>query len=88
MVSIFRENKVSRICFTYEDHVTCVILEGAVYVLMEIVHDHLEFLVGVFCWCGFFCCDFIESCFDARIDFRIIKKGTGDGLDAAGTIFV
>ena len=55
---------------------------------MEIDHEYFEFLVGVFCWCGFFGCDFIECCFDAWIDFGIIKKGTGDVLDAAGAKFV
>ena len=55
---------------------------------MEITHEHLEFLVGVFCWCAFFSYDFIEYCIDAGIDFGMMKKGTGDGLDAAGTKFI
>ena len=58
--SSFRENKVSVICFAEEDHVTCVIPEGAVWLLVEIVHEHLDFLVVVFCWCGVFGCYFIE----------------------------
>ena len=55
---------------------------------MEITHERLEFLVGVFCWCGLFGYDFIEYCIDAWINLGMIKKGTGDGLDAAGTRFI
>ena len=46
--SIFWENKVNGICFADENHVTCVIPEGYVWVLVYTVHEHLEFLVGVF----------------------------------------
>ena len=58
--SSFRENKVSGICFADEDHITCVIPEGSIWVLVEIVHEYLDLLVGVFCWCGFIGCDFIK----------------------------
>ena len=85
---IFTENELSVIYFADEDHVTCVIPEGAVWVLVEILHEHLDCLIGVLWWYGLFGCDFIECCFDARIDLGIINKGTGDGLDAAGTNFV
>ena len=56
--------------------------------MVYILHAHLEFLVGFFCWCGFFYHNFIKFCFDARINFGIIKKVTGDDLDAASNRFV
>ena len=48
--SSFREIKVSGIFFTDEDNFTCVIPEGTIWVLVEIVHENLDFLVGVFGW--------------------------------------
>jgi hypothetical protein len=77
-------DKISGIGHDFEDHIACVVSENAMWVRVEVVHDHGGSGDGVGHWGGLFGCDFIE-CWDAAI---LIHEGAIDSLDSGGALLV
>ena len=52
--------------------------------VVEIVHEHLDFGVGVLGGRSLNGADFVQGGFDTRVDFGVKIEGASDCLDAAG----
>jgi hypothetical protein len=65
-----------------------VIPEDTIWVIMEVIHEHLNFTVGVRSGSRLNGANFVEGGFDARVDVGVVNEGAVDCLDASGTFFV
>ena len=56
--------------------------------IMEIVHEHLDFVVGVFGGSGLGGANFVEGGLNTWVDLGVEIEGVSNGLDATGAFRV
>ena len=70
-------------------HIACVGSKDAVWISVEVVHEHGGSGDGVGHWGGLFGCDFVECWENTWVACAaIIHEGAIDGLDSGGALLV
>ena len=73
----------------FEDHIACIVSEDAVWICLEVVHEHGGSGDGVGWWGGLFRCNFIECWENTGVTCAaIIHEGAIDSLDSGSALLV
>jgi hypothetical protein len=73
----------------FEQHITCIVADDGIGIIVEIVHEHVGDGDGVGSRLGLLGSDFVEGRENAWVDCAaVVEEGAADGLDAFRAIFV
>ena len=89
LAACFWLDEISGVRCDFEDHIACVVAEDAVWVRVEVVHEHGGSGDGVGHWGGLFGCDFIECWENTGVACAaIMHEGAIDSLNSGGALLV
>ena len=80
----FRKYNICSIWFDIEDKVTGIEMEDAIWVCDKVIRYKAWFGFGVVGWCILVGSSFVESWFDAGVDFRVVEECYSNLLDTEG----